>query len=154
MGIVSNKVQGYDFIEDGQFKFAYLADSTRLVLRKEAFPCESRTDIISLQDGTYKISKGVLYVKATRTTWRYMPDYCCRVDVMSARQIFKLYKWFIDNVKNPPVEKEVIIHRWWMWNKKIQAVEFSEGDPLWFQDKKEYPFELAVSNFQLIEVGA
>jgi len=153
MGIISTRVQGYNK-ESDKFDFAYLADNTRLVLRQEAFPCEKRTDLISLQDGIYRISDGVLYIKATRTNWRYLPDYCCKVDVMSSRKIFKLYNWFIDNVKNPPISREVIIHRWWMWNKKIQAVEFFDGDSLWFQESKEYPFEIAISNFQLIELGA
>jgi hypothetical protein len=153
MGVISTKVQGYNK-ESDKFDFAYLADNTSLVLRKEAFPCEKRTDLISLQDGIYRISEGVLYVKATRTNWRYISDCCIKVDTWGSRRIYEPYKWFLENIKNPPMIKTVTIHRWWMWDKKIQAFELEDGDPLWYQENKEYPFEIAISNFQLIELGA
>lgn len=137
----------------GTFKYAFLKDSKKLVLRDNPFAAEKRSDIISLENGNYKIENGVLYIKATRTIWRYLPEYCLDLTLWSGRVIYFPSERFIAAIENPPIIKEIIIKRWWRKNKKIQGVELSESDPTWYKEIQTYDYEIAISDFKVVEAG-
>ncbi len=151
MGIIANHIKGNLYATSGDFQFALLKDRCELILRNDPAICSQRDDLISLKDGKYRIEGGVLYIKATRIYFGYLPDYCEKEDVWSPRAIYWPDEKFLLSLENPPEVKEVIIKRWWRNNKKIQAIELSEDDPRWYKAKVEHPFEMAIENFRLNE---
>lgn len=151
MGIVSHQIKGNTCSASGSFEFAFLKDIKELILRTIPAFAGQRDDLISLKNGVYRIEEGVLYIKATRIYFGYLPDYCEKEDVWSPRAIYWPDEKFLLSLENPPKVKEVIIKRWWRNNKKIQAIELSEDDPRWYKAKTEHEFEIAISNFVLNE---
>jgi len=151
MGIIANHIKGNLYATSGDFEFAFLKDRCELILRNDPAVCSQRDDLISLKDGKYRIEGGVLYIKATRIYFGYLPNYCEKEDVWSPRAIYWPDEKFLLSLENPPEVKEVIIKRWWRNNKKIQAIELSEDDPRWYKAKVEHPFEMAIENFRLNE---
>ncbi len=149
--IIKNQINGLSSADSGSFEFALLKDRTELILRNEIISCDTRDDLISLKDGKYKIINGVLYIKAIRVFWKYLPDYLEKYDTWSCRSIYIPRKNFMESVENPPEIKTVIIKRWWRNNKKIQAIELSDSDPNWYKVKEECLFEIAIGNFRLNE---
>lgn len=135
----------------GTFDFAIIKDRCELILRNTPLACDYRDDLISLQNGKYRIEDDILYIKAERAFWKYLPEYCERIDLWSSRQIYLPNKRFLENIENPPEVKTVIIKRWWRNNKKIQAIELSPEDPTWYKQKEISLFEMAISNFRLNE---
>lgn len=135
----------------GSFEFAVLKDRCELIPREDPFACDKRDDIISLEEGKYRIEDGILFIKAKRVYWKYLPDYCEKIDVWSCRQIYLPNKSFQENTENPPEVKEVVIKRWWRNNKKIQGIELKPDDPTWYKQKGFTLFEIAIDNFRLNE---
>ncbi len=150
MGIIKNQIKG-QVSTGGSFEFAFLVDKNELILRNDAAICSNREDRISLKDGKYRIEGGVLYIKATRIYFGYLPDYCENQEVWSGRALYWPNERFLASLENPPEVKEVIIKRWWRNNFKFLGIELSVDDKRWYKFKEEHPFEMAISNFVLNE---
>jgi hypothetical protein len=138
-------------ISYGVFEYAALDDRCELILKNGPVICDEREDYISLKGGEYRIENGILYIKASRIFWKKISRYCEEVDVFGLRKIYLPNESFQENVENPPEVRTVVIKRWWRNNKKIQAIELFENDPIWYKQKQEFPFEMAIENFRLNE---
>jgi len=151
--IIYNKIQGISFpLDKGKFQFASLYKG-ELRLSDVAICASPSSDVIVLKDGTYRIDEGVLYIQATRTFWKSLKATCHEYEKFfnwKCRRIYLLSEYFLEDLENPPVETEVIIHRWWR-NDKIKALETDAETLNWYKMKKETPFDLAISNFKLFE---
>lgn len=149
--IIKNKVDGFD-LSIGTFKFASLYKGELRLF--DAAVCGSPgSDVISLIDGSYRIDKGVLYIRATRTFWKSLRATCYEYEFSNwkGRRIYFLSEYFLEDLENPPIETEVIIHRWWRGDKKLKAFETDANTLNWYKMKKEHPFEVAISDFKLFE---
>lgn len=154
--IVKNAISSQGDLS-GVFKFASLKNG-KLEILEEPSQASVRSDSISLKDGKYRVIDGVLYIQATRLYYDYVPHFAEQVDVWSGREIYCIDQEQLDVLENPPLLKEVIIHRWWRNNKKFLAYEipFSSisqemRDNKWFKCKMETPFEYAGSKFVVRE---
>jgi hypothetical protein len=151
MRIIESQIQGITSATSGSFDYAFLNDRCELALKNDPVICDERDDFISLKDGKYRIENGILYIKAKRIFWKKISRYCEEVDVFGLRKIYLPNESFQENVENPPRVETVIIKRWWRNNKKIQAIELFENDPIWYKQKQEAIFEIAIENFRLNE---
>lgn len=149
--IISSRIAGFTSALSGNFEFASLIKRCELILRKEAAICDKEDDSISLKNGKYRLEDGVLFIKATRIYWKYLPYYCEREDCWSTKDIFILKDEFLESLETPPQAKIKVIKRWWRKDIKIKIIEFKEDDPRWYKAKEEFPFEIAIHNFRLNE---
>jgi len=129
---------------------AFSKNDNSLIIRKTPY-CSDYYD--SLKDVNYEIKEGVLYISGIKISFRHVNDFHHIENLLNNRTIleYEENKHLFDLLENPPVISEIIIHRWWRNNKKIMGYEYKEGDANWFKEKEEVPFNVAVSNFKLIE---
>jgi len=155
--IVKNAMSRLNCDLSGSFKFASLTDG-KLRILEEPSQASVRSDSKSLKDGKYRVIDGVLYIQATRLYYEYVPHFAETIQNWGGREIYCIDQEQLDALENPPVLKEVIIHRWWRNNKKFLAYEIPFSpisqemrDKKWFKCKMETPFEYAGSKFVVRE---
>jgi hypothetical protein len=110
-------------------------------------------DTIALKDVKYIVLEGVLYIKGT-VIFHYMLG---RVLVPVKGLIWRINHEINDKLVVPlKGEEDIIIRKFLFFKKTIKGIDLNKADMKqftpWLLSKEEHPYEIALSNFQLIEV--
>lgn len=103
----------------------------------------------AIKDVEYSIVDGILYIRAKRMEYYYFGQFMEDIDIWSSRSICVITNESRNQeLELPIVPTEIIIKRWWRKNKKIMGIENPER---WHKIKEEKEFEVALSNFIVVE---
>lgn len=133
---------------------------TTFKIRKQLYQVSPRgwDDTIALKDVEYNIIEGVLFLKGTKV-YHYSITSILG-DLLTScgkRSIWKLNDEINNRLAVPFEKEEFVIRKFFFFKKRVMAfnlekITSNEGKvDTWYLSKDEYPYEIALSNFELIE---